>query len=359
MKFLKCLLILCFFHCRLIAQQNFDPGYIINHNRDTVKGFIKAAVEENLNSTVQFKKDLNGELKTYRPADLYGFGIVQEKYRSIPFHNSSKANEMDTVFAKQLVSGEYNLFTYMKSAHRFFLLQRDTTVYLLYDAVFRSSGETDQVANYQNYLNFISISCDKMKNQYANVGFDEKSMADFVQQTNYCNSGTSSVSYYQKQKMTITPLVFVGGLPLSGQNSQITANFTLRLTLPHVDKKASINIGLNYSNTTRIMPYAESLNTIYQYYTREQITSIPFTVQYNVTSTRVQPYFYLGFSYAYITKTNLATGYWVQPDEKYYGFTLVAGLGIEARIVSGLYAKVDWRYELFLQYPAIGVSYHF
>jgi len=235
MKFLKCLLILCFFHCTLIAQQNFDPGYIIYHNRDTVKGFIKAAVEEDLNSTVQFKKDLNGELKTYRPADLSGFGVGKEMYRTINFKNISQTNALDTVFAKQLVSGEYNLFTYMKSARRFFLLQRDITVYLLYDAVFRSSGETDQVANYQNYLNFISISCDKMKNQYANVGFDEKSMADFVQQTNNCISGTSSVSYYQEQKMTITPLIFLGGLPLSGQNSQITANFTLRFTLPHVD----------------------------------------------------------------------------------------------------------------------------
>jgi len=179
-----------------------------------------------------------------------------------------------------------------------------------------------------------------------------------VQATNNCNSAGSSTSFYQKQKTILTPSVFVGGLPM-GQESQLTANFTLQITFPHVDRQASLNIGLNYSNTTYMMAYSKSLNANYQYYTREQITSIPFTVQYNVTQSRVQPYFYFGASYAHITKDNLASGYWVQPNENYYGFCIVAGLGIEAKIVSGLYARADWRYELFMQYPAIGLSYHF
>ena len=359
MKIIKWSLILCCSHFTLLAQQNFDPGYIIDHNRDTLKGFIKTVVEADLSESVHFKKEINGEWKQYGPSDLVGFGFDNEVFKSIRFHNTTDGNKMDTTFAKQLVSGQYNLFTYMKSARRFFLLQKDTSIYLLYDELFRNSGEIDQVANYQNYLNFISVPCDKLKNKYTQVGYDEKSIADFVQETNNCISGGSSVSYYQKQKTIMTPMIFVGGLPLSGQNSQITANFTLRLTLPHVDKQASLNIGLNYSSTTYMMAYSKSLNTIYQYYTREQITSIPFTVQYNVTQTRIQPYFYLGFSYAYIIKDNLATGYWVQPDEKYYGFAIVAGLGIEARVLSGLYVKADWRYELFMQYPAIGLSYHF
>ncbi len=67
------LLIFCLFHFTLPAQENFDPCYIINYNRDTVKGFIKAAVEEDLNVTVRFKKEINGELKDFGPADLLGF----------------------------------------------------------------------------------------------------------------------------------------------------------------------------------------------------------------------------------------------------------------------------------------------
>jgi hypothetical protein len=358
MKIVKLLLMFCLFHLTLIAQPHFDPGYIINHNRDTIKGFIRAAAEGDLNSSIRFKKEIDGDLKEYNPADLLGFGIDQEIYRSIRFRNTIEGNRKDTVFVRQLVAGEYNLFTYLKSTRRYFLLQKDTSLYLLYDESFRSSGEVEQVSNYQNYLNFISVPCDKLKNKYTQIGYDEKSISDFVLATNNCNSAGSSTSFYQKQKMIVTPTVFVGGLPL-GQESQLTANFILQFTFPHVDRQASLNIGLNYSNTTYMMAYSKSLNTNYQYYTREQITSIPFTVQYNVTQSRVQPYFYFGFSYAHITKDNLASGYWVQPNENYYGFSVVAGLGIEARIVSGLYARADWRYELFMQYPAIGLSYHF
>jgi hypothetical protein len=217
----------------------------------------------------------------------------------------------------------------------------------------------EQLANYQNYLNFISVPCESLKNKYTQISYDEKSISDFVLATNNCISGGSSRSFYQKQKAVLTPIVFAGGLPISGQENQITANFTLRVVFPHIDEHTSLNIGVNYSNTTYMMAYSKSLNSNYQYYTKEQITSIPFTVQYNVTQGRVQPYFYLGFSYAHITKDNLGSGYWVQPNENYYGFCLVGGLGIEAKIVSGLYIKADWRYELFMQYPAVGVSYHF
>ena len=125
MKILHCLALLCLFHNVVIAQHSFDPGYIINQNRDTVRGFVETTEEKNLSGTVHFKKESNGELKEYFPKDLFGFGINQEPYRSIQFSNTIEGNLMETVFARQLVSGDYNLFTFVTSA-RFFLLQKDT-----------------------------------------------------------------------------------------------------------------------------------------------------------------------------------------------------------------------------------------
>lgn len=163
----------------------------------------------------------------------------------------------------------------MKS-DRFFLLQRDTVIYLLYDESQLGSGEIDRVGNFRNYLNFISVSCESLKDRYKDVGYSEMSVAAFVQQTNNCISGESSHIYGQnKQKLKITPIIFAGGLPLSGQNAQTTANFTLRLTQPCVDKKLSLNIGVNYSSTTYKSAESEALNPAYQYYTKEQILSIP------------------------------------------------------------------------------------
>ena len=101
-------------------------------------------------------------MKEYNPKDLFGFGINQEMYRSILFSNTIDGNKKDTVFARILVYGTYNLFTFVRS-DRFFLLQKDTPIYLIYDEAQLGSGEIDRVGNFRNYLNFISVSCENLK----------------------------------------------------------------------------------------------------------------------------------------------------------------------------------------------------
>jgi len=359
MKRFPCIILFISIHFFTNAQQSSDPGYIVKHNKDTVRGMIKTSVEAELFESVSFKKDIDSDWTQYGPSDIIGFGLEYGKFSSIHFLNGSKGNTPDITFAKQLISGVYNLFTYTNGARRFFILQKDTTIYQLYDELVSTTGEIEQGANYQNYLYFISVPCDKLNNKYKQIGYDERSIADFVQETNNCISGGSSVSYFKKQKMAMTPVIFAGGLPISGQESQITANLLLRFTIPRVDKQASLNIGLNYSRTTYMTADSKSLNPSYQYYTRQQVISIPLTIQYNFMLTRIQPYLYLGFSGAYVTKDALASGFWVTPNDKGFGAYPLAGLGIEARVVSGLFIRADWRYESILQYPAIGLSYHF
>lgn len=358
MKFLSYLLMLCLFHSTIIAQKNFDPGYIINHNRDTVKGFIETTEEKKLSSSVRFRKETSGELQEYNPGDLFGFGIGQVLYKSFIFNNTVSGSRMDTVFARQLVSGEYNLFTFVTS-DRFFLLQKDTSLYLLYDESQDGSGTIDRVGNFRNYLNFISVPCENLKDKYKGIGYSENSLADFVQKTNNCISGGSSRIYGQKQKLEITPIIFAGGLPLSGQNAYFTGNLSLRFTLPRVDKKLSLNIGVNYTNTTYMTAASEALNPYYHYYTKEEIFSIPLTIQYNVLLTRVQPYFFLGCSFAQNKTDNLGTGFWIEPDNKYNSLNIIAGLGVEARVAYGFYIRGEYRFEALIKYPAIGLSYHF
>jgi opacity protein-like surface antigen len=359
MKFLCFFTILFFFSITINAQQGFDPGYIVNHNRDTIRGFIEVSEEKTLSSTVHFKKEINGEQKEYKPTDLFGFGIGQEPYRSMGFINTIDGNKRDTVFARQLVSGRNNLFTFETSA-RFFLLQSDTSIILLYDESQDGAGTVDRVANFRNYLNYISITCDRLKDKYLQVGYSEGSIAKFVQQTNTCVSGESSHIYGSPaQKLTITPIIYAGGLPLSGQEKYLTGNFSVRFTLPRIDKKLSLNIGVNYTSTTYSAPENQNLNPDYWYYTKATVLSFPVTVQYNILLTRVQPYFNFGFSYGQYKIDNLATGFWVAPDNNYNQFSVIGGVGVEVRIVLGLFVRAEYRFEPRNRYPGIGLSYHF
>ncbi|HEV3412263.1 MAG TPA: hypothetical protein VG101_07285 [Puia sp.] len=348
------------FHFSSFAQHDFAPGYIIKPNHDTVKGLIKSVPDADLSASVSFKTDMTGEWIQNGLSDLLGFGFENEIFRSIQFLNTSKGNIKDTVFARELVSGSYNLFTYSDNNERlFFLLQKDTTINLLYNDFVSSTNDLEQTGNYQNFLNFISISCDKLKNEYQRVAYNEKSISDFVQKTNNCISAGSSLRYYKNQKTVVTPIIFAGGLPVSSQRHLFTANLLVRLTFPRVNNHISLNIGLNYTSMNYMTSYNQSLNPPYRYFTHQQIESIPLTVQVNFTHSRIQPYVYAGFSAYYSNLVNLANAFYVQANEKGSGVSGVAGLGIEARIIAGLFIRAEWKYDVIVQYPAIGLSYHF
>jgi hypothetical protein len=264
-------------------------------------------------------------------------------------------------FVKLLVTGEYNLYNYRTVTRDFFILQKDTIVYFLYDRETGVSGEIEKEGNYLNYLNLISAFCQKLAGHYEQVSFNNGSMTNFVFKVDNCSEEGAAKSYFQKSKTVMEPIVFVGGLPVSG-NSQFTASFTLRFTLPRVDNHLSFSIGLNYSNSTYTSTeQAFPSNQPYSQIKTDMIYSVPLTIQYDILITRVRPFFFAGFSGAYVKETNNSASLAgaAPPPNPYFTGALVGGVGIEARIISGLFARVEWRYEVFLQHPAIGLSYHF
>ncbi|HET7002607.1 MAG TPA: hypothetical protein VFI33_14890, partial [Puia sp.] len=247
MKFIKCFAILCLLCYSLPAQQIFDPGYIITPDRDTVKGFIKADLESDLISVVQFKQDEYSGLKKFGPTDLSGFGIGKDIYKSMRFLNTAEDSVTETAFVKQLVKGEYNLYAYRKPDRFFYLIEKDTTLYFLYDEVSRGTGEIMQKGNYYNYLSLIAVPCEKLTNLVGRVGYNDKDMAGFISKVDNCETPGKATNYFQKPKTLVQPIIFVGGLPVSEMN-QFTASFILHITLPRIDKKTSVNIGVNYSS---------------------------------------------------------------------------------------------------------------
>ena len=358
MKFFNWLLILCLCQLSLFAQQNFDPGYIIQLSLDTVRGYIETVLESNYARSIHFKKVVNAEGKVYTPTDLAGFGFGNDIYKSMGFQNTAEDSVMETAFVKQLVRGEYNLYVYQKPDRKFFILQKDSTKYFLYDRVSRNSGETIQEGNYYNYLNLVSVPCENINRVVDRVSFNDKDMAAFILRVDNCESKGTATNLFQKQKTLVEPIVFVGGLPISGY-SQFTASFTLHITLPRVDKKTSINIGIYYSNTAVKTLEHNDYYSKYILTTHNQIFSIPVTFQYNFTNSLIQPYFYAGISAAYLRKNANSQNYNIPASDAKFGMALVAGIGIQVKVAFRLFLRADWRYEVILQYPAIGIAYQF
>jgi hypothetical protein len=363
MKFIKFLTIFISIHFTLVAQKGIEPGFIITHSKDTVKGFIEVALNRDLTNSVKFKKEESAELKEYKPADLLGFAIGNDFYLSKHFLNTAQDSVMETAFVKQLVKGEYSLYSYSKAELVFYLLQKDTTVYFLYDRVTDNLGEIKQEGNYMNYLNLISINCEKINKIYTGVVYNEKNMADFVLKVDNCSSNEKAISYYQKQKSVMQAFAFVGGFPPN--LTQFTANFTLQLSLPRVYKNLCFNAGINYSYTTKKSEVLGGANEPINYTDNYSIVSIPFTIQWNFTTSKVQPYFYAGISGAIYNVTSSYGSYGEPFGAQKFVVAMVLGLGIQAKVSSHLYIRAEevcnfnGQYQMVFQNPAIGIAYRF
>ena len=358
MKHILCLAFICSFHFTLRAQQTFDPGYIVTLNRDTIRGSVLISSASEITQSVKFKNGGTGAMEVYHPAELGGFGMGPDVYLSRRFINTAEEQVTDTAFLKQLVRGEYNLYAFATPVNNYYLIEKDTTQYFLIKKPFSNGEEIDQKQYYYSYLNLMAISCEKLIPDVDRVGFNDKELSDFVMKLDNCDGSGHASNFYQKQKTQMDPVGFAGGWPVSS-HSQFTLNFVLSFSLPRVDKKSSLNIGINYSSSTHPTADINNYNQPYTLVTHYSIVSVPLTFQYNFTDSRVQPYLYGGFSFAFINNTSNSKSYWIPASRSYSGFYPVAGLGIQARVATGLYIKADWRYEVILQSPAIGISYRF
>ncbi len=361
MKFLKCVAIFVSIHLTLHAQQSFEPGYIIDHNRDTVRGFTVVALNRDLTNSVEFKKNETGEIKEYKPADLYGFSTGKDIYLSKHFMNTAQDSALETAFVKQLVKGEYSLYSYSKNDMVFYLLQKDTTIYFLYDRVTDNLGEIKQEGNYMNYLNLISVGCDKLANMYSKVVYNEKDMAEFVVRADNCSSNDKAINYYQKAKSETHVFAFVGGFPPN--LTQFTANFSLQYSLPRVYKNLFLNVGLNYSYTSKQTTLNDYSHDVYT--NNYSIISVPCTIQWNFTTSRVQPFLNAGLSLGIYNETSTYYDYGLPINPQKLVLAIVMGAGIQVRVGSRFYIRGEEVYNFNQQYnmafenPAIGVAYRF
>lgn len=359
---------LCIFAClslfclSLIAQNKYDPGWLVKNNRDTIKGYIEESVDAEFSKQVNFKTDSAAAAQIFLPGDIQSFGVGSGIYRSISFQNTDPEKMMrDNCFAKLLVTGKYNLFVFTRGDRQFFLIKNDTSTYFLYNSLFSNNGELITQGNYTNTLNLISIPCEKLASRYDRVDYGEKEMSDFVLALNKCISPETAVNYYQKPKSVMQIFLFAGGLPL-GSQSQVTIEGFMRFSLPTVNRNTFLNVGLHYSATHSITPQEDFFYGQYKLSAIHNIYSIPLTIQYDFATGIIRPYLYAGVGIAYLDQTKSGEPYYLSVLDKpvqNFGISFVVGAGIEAKIINKLFVRVDYRYELLLQFPSIGIAYQF
>ncbi len=347
------------------AQHAYLPGYIIKKNGDTTRVFLLEESSERMLLHVRWKGSASeNEPSQYGPGDILGFGYNNGSvYRSITFlGQATDSPRSKTYFAEQLVAGHYDLYMYIENEEPYYVVQDDTHSYLLYNSTYFPNGEEKVKGNYLQELTFLAVVCDKPVKHIAETKYNDKDIVALIIGLNRCaDPGGSNTNYYHPPKSKTEVVIFAGGLPLAA-SGQITAEAMVRRYTPKINETVSLNFGVHYSSTVIVTSSLNYGNVRFETSTKNVILCVPVTVQYNFSEGLIQPYISFGAAPGYnVRSTSMppGPGNGIPTTSNRFIVGLVAEIGVEGYITQHFLIKAAWRYELQLQYPAIGIAYIF
>jgi len=242
-------LLLLFTHYA-ISQDFFKKGYIVS-GKDTVHGYIKQDLEEKLSEAITFK-DQAGASKVLTTSDINAFAFEEgPKFALVNYVDPLEGSKRKMNFAKVLMQGTYDLFSFRKKDDLYFVVRRSDSSYLLYDDERTPMGDVVEKGNFRNFLAFFGRECSKSDLDVSNVNFTEPGFVTFFSKLEACQGtlNTATISY-SKPKTEKHILMTAGGFAVD-QKSDLVIQVLLQLSLPSINKKASVNMGVAYLRNTK------------------------------------------------------------------------------------------------------------
>jgi len=180
-------LLLCSFS---FAQQNFKDGYLINAQKDTIRGQVLSRSNAKNYISCIFK-GAEGE-KEYFPKDILGFGYTNDKFFS--------SQIVPNAFVEVLVQGKLSLY---KSEENSYYVQKDTILKQLeakkIEVVTNGRTSLKDDPTWKGFINYLISDCEDLSgSRINNVKFQEASLVKIVTEYNRCKD--SEMVVYKSQK---------------------------------------------------------------------------------------------------------------------------------------------------------------
>jgi opacity protein-like surface antigen len=224
------------------AQSNFQKGYLVNNNQDTIKGFVDYKERSANPSSFNFRKDLNGEIKVYglKECSAYGIDGIESSQRYFVRISLSKINfghlstgldtssKTDTVFLKVLQSGKnITLFSYEdKIKKRFFIKENGASEpYELIQNFFLSYKKEGVLVTDNQYVRQLTEVVEKFKTDVSEGKLKalRYSSTDLIKISSQINGETlvkskyKSARFYAGGGFSISKISYHGQHPLASK----------------------------------------------------------------------------------------------------------------------------------------------
>ena len=201
LTFFASLFIFAFSIQKASAQSNFQPGFIITNDSDTIHGLVDYRGDLRSSTICTFKVDNKSNAQEYKPEEIKGYRILDSKFYISKEVNSENQTKM--LFLEYLVNGISDLYYFRDNNGDHYLIQnQDGKILKLSDQqrTIQVQGK-NYVGNSKKYIGLLKANfgdCIEIQPEIEKAGLNHKSLSKIVE--NYhgyvCNE---ECIVYQKQ----------------------------------------------------------------------------------------------------------------------------------------------------------------
>lgn len=349
----------------ILAQGNFDPGYIVKTNGDSTLGFIDYRLSRAGNNTCTFKIAQKDVPVTYGPDELSAFGFST----GARFEQRQLPDVGHMVFAEVLVKGKVTLLGY----NDLFYVHKDSISKLPLPAeeiIKRDQGKFVKVDNrYVSILNTLLRDCYVST---STIQYHDRALTKLIRDYNRCRGETSVNKEKPKSKML--HLLAVSGVDISTLYHDRYLDDTFSASV-----SPALGLGLELNTGGRFKNFSTSIELHYlsKHYKghQEKMSSsglftktdvevdvsfirLPISLRYKILRGEYCPYISLGVvgyraMEAASTKTFVEQRYYgtidtktenfIEPTKSQLGYW--GGVGYTTPLFKGVWIFGEFRYE--------------
>lgn len=304
---------LIFSYLESFSQNDFQEGYVITNNRDTLYGYIDYRSNTKNYKSCRFRKD--GKIIEYSPNELIGFRFQNDKF----FTSSVIIN----TFVEAVVEGELSLF----KAKDKYILKKGNQINELTSQF--ADGKPGQKNNkWRGIVAYLISDCAGINNNINTLKLSERSLSMLTIQYNQCKNTQSLIYKENIPWLNLDVGAFIGLTKSTISISDRTGEFeyfaksyssidpsgglSFNITSPRISRKLSFLSGVyftqsNYSSFIELK--RPSNDQFHDVFIEISTVSTPFLLQYTMFNNPFQVYFQGGFNFDFNieAKTTLLT----------------------------------------------------
>jgi hypothetical protein len=298
-----------------LAQSDFRKGFIVTHDKDTVFGFADFHDGVKAFSSCNFKRTENGESQTYKPADILGYGFVDDRHfvtRSVPANGGA-----EEVFMEVMVEGPVTLFRLRET----FWVQKQGQDILELRKVEKEvyvdkRSYTKYVNEYIGTLNILLADCAALRDEIQDLEFRIRPLTKLIASYNSCQQPEVKVQKAKKPWIKANAGIAVGmdasNLKIDAQNYfhsdgvvpykqsvSMMGGITLDISSPRLSERFAFTSAVLYTQHSYHLSNAEQQEPGIHYVTIDvKELKIPFGLRYTFAPKPVTPFFNVGMTTA-------------------------------------------------------------